>query len=103
MSTYPDDANEEPIGTFMTPNEQQPCPVCKPGQRMKFIFPSVRSDPCEELNAWRFQRCPFCGWTGDVATGKFYSLTTTKNYLIANGKIYGNGLRGLLEELELCP
>jgi hypothetical protein len=38
------------------------------------MFPAPRIDPCEELNAWRFQHCAYCGWSGDIATKTRYRV-----------------------------
>jgi hypothetical protein len=70
---------------------------------MDYLFPAKKADPCVELNAWRFQRCRYCGWMGDVAIRKQYKVSLTKSgiYLI-DGKFYGN-LRDWFRALELCP
>lgn len=69
---------------------------------MNFLFPAERDHPCEELNASRFQRCSFCGWSGDIATGKRYDIgrDVWSGYRI-NGKRYERLLDWLIE-LELC-
>lgn len=46
---------------------RMPCPDCNSPIPMKFIFPARQASPCFEVNAWRFQRCQYCGWQGDVA------------------------------------
>jgi hypothetical protein len=102
MSSSPGRDAEEPIGSFMNPNEQQDCPTCGARRKMKFLFPAPKEDECEEKHAWRFQRCPFCGWTGDVVTGKFLHISHAGRFLIVNGDLFSNGLREYLEERELC-
>ena len=69
---------------------------------MRFLFPAERRDPCEELHAWRFQKCVWCGWTGDAATGKQHDIVSDlwRGYRI-DGKHYDT-LRDWLIVLELC-
>ena len=69
---------------------------------MRFIFPAIRVDPCEELNVWRFQRCTFCGWAGNATTNTKYMIERD----VWNGwRIDGrhwDSLRDWFVELELC-
>jgi hypothetical protein len=102
MSSSQGDGPAEPIGKFMNPNERQPCPQCAGQRTMKFVFPAPRNDPCEEKHAWRFQRCKWCGWTGDVVTGEFAHISWAGTFLIVNGHFYAKGLRQYFEEHKLC-
>lgn len=83
-------------------NRRMPCPRCGRATPMSFVFPAERDDPCEELNAWRFQRCEFCGWTGDAATGKQYLISRDvwTGYRIEEH--HYDTLRDWLKVIELC-
>jgi hypothetical protein len=69
---------------------------------MRFLFPAIRHEPCEEINAWRFQRCEFCGWTGDAATGIQYDIGRDiwEGYRV-NGTHYET-LKDFLLTIDLC-
>lgn len=86
----------------MSRHQRLTCPQCDSPVPMRFIFPAPRTDPCEELNAWRFQRCNWCGWRGDAVTGTAHEIYNDiwHRYLI-DGKHYDR-LRDWLIVLELC-
>lgn len=69
---------------------------------MKFLFPAERSDPCEELNAWRFQRCQYCGWTGDISIRKQYKIDRLPLGGFIVDSHYYESLRAWFVALELC-
>lgn len=102
MSQSPEDSATDHGEHLASELHRLPCPQCETPTPMKFIFPTPREDPCEELNAWRFQVCQFCGWTGDVTTRSRYEIESWPlgGYWI-NGRFYRT-LRLFLEETERC-
>ncbi len=86
----------------MEENKRMPCPRCNRAVPMRFMFPAERDDPCEELNAWRFQRCEWCGWTGDVTTDQQLDIGRDiwQGYRI-NGR-HWDTLKEWLQSIGLC-
>jgi hypothetical protein len=83
-------------------NKRMPCPNCNSIVPMGFCFPAPRPDPCEELNAWRFQKCRNCGWLGNVTTRTQYDIARD---LWAGWRIDGrhwDTLKEWFTSLELC-
>src|SRR5579862_5026972 len=68
MSDTQNGASDGPVERSQA--RRMPCPNCNSPIPMKFVFPDRQASPCFEVNAWRFQKCQYCGWAGDVARRK---------------------------------
>lgn len=93
----------EKSGPNRRPNERQECPNCHHFVPMLFVFPTTQFDPCVEKECWRFQRCFFCHWSGDVTTGRAINFRRYHGLLFVDGIHYAGGLLGYMRQLDLCP
>lgn len=87
----------------LTPIDEIFCPACKSAKNLKYLWPSTQKPGCVEAHMWRFQRCTWCGWTGDILTGHAYLIERAglAGYFI--DKRFYASLDSWFEELGLCP
>lgn len=79
------------------------CPNCSSDLFMLYCFPGKQKDPCAERQAWRFQRCGWCGWRGDVVTHEPMVINTVKGTLVINGVLFERGLAEYVYVVGICP
>ena len=83
-------------------NRLKQCPQCGFFWTMKFVWPSPYPDPCVEANLWRFQRCDWCKWSGDVVTLKRYAFRRYKGLFFVDGVHHAGGFAGFLQSIGIC-
>ncbi len=78
------------------------CPDCKQENFLKYLWPSTQKPDCVEDNVMYFQRCAYCGWTGNVLTGERYEIERAglAGYFI--NKRFFSSLEAWFKTLGLC-